>query len=38
MNEVARQPAIAPVIGSRAKQAIVALQRLQSRVLRRRER
>jgi steroid delta-isomerase-like uncharacterized protein len=38
MNEVARQLAIAPAAGSRAEQAIVAVQRLQARVLRWRER
>jgi steroid delta-isomerase-like uncharacterized protein len=38
MNEVARQLGIAPANGSRAEQAMVTLQRLQARLLRRRER
>ena len=38
MNEVARQLAIAPASGSRGEQAIVALQRVQARVLRWRQR
>ena len=36
MNDVARQLAIAPAPGSRAEKAVVALQRLQARMLRRR--
>jgi hypothetical protein len=36
MNDVARQLAIAPAPGSRAEKAMVALQRLQARMLRRR--
>jgi steroid delta-isomerase-like uncharacterized protein len=36
MNEVARQLAIAPAPGSRGEKAMVALQRLQARMLRRR--
>jgi hypothetical protein len=35
MNDVARQLAIAPPPGSRAEKAVVALQRLQARMLRR---
>jgi steroid delta-isomerase-like uncharacterized protein len=35
MNDVARQLGIAPAPGSRAEKAVVALQRLQARVLRR---
>ena len=35
MNDVARQLAIAPAPGSRAEKAMVALQRLQARVIRR---
>jgi hypothetical protein len=36
MNEVARQLAIAPAPGSRGEKAMVGLQRLQARMLRRR--
>jgi steroid delta-isomerase-like uncharacterized protein len=36
MNDVARQLAIAPAPGSRAEKAVVVLQRLQARMLRRR--
>lgn len=36
MNDVARQLGIAPAAGSRAEKAMVALQRLQARMLRRR--
>jgi steroid delta-isomerase-like uncharacterized protein len=36
LNDLARQLAIAPAAGSRAEKAVVALQRLQARMLRRR--
>jgi hypothetical protein len=36
MNEVARQLAIAPAVGSRGEKAMVAVQRMRARMLRRR--